>query len=244
MLTLSFESSAKAASAALTRDRELIAEYTQCAELTHSRTLLPMAEDMLKNTGFSVKDIDVFACSRGPGSFTGIRIGVATVKGLAWAAEKPCIGVSTLEAMAWNGVSAGGYVCCVMDARRSQVYNAIFEIQSGVPVRIREDRAVSLEDLIADVRSLRCDGRTQSMPVFIVGDGTAITEKAFDSAGVPIRKAPSNLVYQNAWGVAMASLDKEPVTSESLLPVYLRLSQAERERNERLAREASEAAGR
>lgn len=244
MLTLSFESSAKAASAALTRGEELIAEYTQCAELTHSRTLLPMAEDMLKSTGFSIEDIDLFACARGPGSFTGIRIGIATVKGLAWASEKPCIGVSTLEAMAWNGVSAGGYICCVMDARRSQVYNAIFEIQNGVPVRIRDDRAVSLEELTADVRSLESEGRAQALPVLIVGDGTEITEKAFESAGVPFRKAPSNLVCQNAWGVAMASLGKAPVSSEALLPVYLRLSQAERERNERLAREAAEAAGR
>ena len=102
MLTLAFESSAKAASAALVRDGELFAQSIQCSGLTHSRTLLPMAEDMLKNTGVLLEDVDLIACAHGPGSFTGIRIGIATVKGLAWALQKPCIGVSTLEAMAWQ----------------------------------------------------------------------------------------------------------------------------------------------
>ena len=122
MLTLAFESSAKAASAALCDGERLIALTVQCSGLTHSRTLLPMAEDLLKNTDVNMADIDCFAVAQGPGSFTGIRIGVSTVKGLAWAAEKPCIGVSTLAAMAWNGAAAGGLICAVMDARRSEVY--------------------------------------------------------------------------------------------------------------------------
>ena len=108
MLTLAFESSAKAASVALCRDGSLVSQTLQCSGLTHSRTLLPMAEDLLKNTGYAMTDIDTFAVARGPGSFTGIRIGVSTVKGLSWAADKPCIGVSTLAAMAWNGISSGG----------------------------------------------------------------------------------------------------------------------------------------
>jgi len=108
MLILAFESSAKAASVALVKDGELISQYSQCTALTHSRTLLPMAEDMLKNAELSMADVDMIAVAHGPGSFTGIRIGVSTVKGLAWAADKPCVGVSTLDAMAWQGLSAGG----------------------------------------------------------------------------------------------------------------------------------------
>ena len=227
MVTLSFESSAKAASVALVKDGCMLAQYTQCSALTHSRTLLPMAEDLLKNTDMTLNDVDRIACAHGPGSFTGIRIGVATVKGLSWALDKPCVGVSTLEAMAWHGVSAGGYVCCVMDARRSQVYNAIFEIRDGRPVSLTDDRAVSLEELKADVEKLRQE-------VLLVGDGTKITADFFLKNGVPFRTAPENLVMQSAWGVAMAAEGKEAGKSETLLPVYLRLSQAERERQERL----------
>ena len=227
MVTLSFESSAKAASVALVKDGCMLAQYTQCSALTHSRTLLPMAEDLLKNTDMTLNDVDRIACAHGPGSFTGIRIGVATVKGLSWALDKPCVGVSTLEAMAWHGVSAGGYVCCVMDARRSQVYNAIFEIRDGRPVRLTDDRAVSLEELKADVEKL-------GQEVLLVGDGTKITADFFLKNDVPFRTAPENLVMQSAWGVAMAAEGKEAGKSETLLPVYLRLSQAERERQERL----------
>lgn len=205
----------------------MLAQYTQCSALTHSRTLLPMAEDLLKNTDMTLNDVDRIACAHGPGSFTGIRIGVATVKGLSWALDKPCVGVSTLEAMAWHGVSAGGYVCCVMDARRSQVYNAIFEIRDGRPVRLTDDRAVSLEELKADVTKL-------GQEVLLVGDGTKITADFFLKNGIPFRTAPENLVMQSAWGVAMAAEGKEAGKSETLLPVYLRLSQAERERQERL----------
>ena len=234
MLILAFESSAKAASVALCRDGELVAEYTQCTALTHSRTLLPMAEDMLKNTGLTMKDVDVFACAAGPGSFTGIRIGVATVKGLAWASEKPCVGVSTLEAMAWNGISAGGYVCPVMDARRNQVYNGIFRIENGVPVRVREDRPIAIAELIEDIRSIEAETGCPVNPL-LLGDGMRVTAPEFEKADIMFRRAPGNLEYQSAWGVAMAASGKEPGTADSLLPSYLRLSQAERERNERLA---------
>lgn len=232
MLILAFESSAKAASVALCRDGELVAQSTQCTALTHSRTLLPMAEDMLKNTGISFDDVDLIACAHGPGSFTGIRIGVATVKGLSWALEKPCAGVSTLEAMAWHGVSAGGYVCSVMDARRNQVYNALFEVKDSTPSRLTPDRAISLAELIEDVKQL-------PSPVFLVGDGSSITAAAFDEAGIAFRRAPENLALQSAWGVSMAAMSAESGPAESLLPVYLRLSQAERERQERLARQQS-----
>ena len=227
MLILAFESSARPASVALLRDGCLLSQYSQCSALTHSRTLLPMAEDMLKNAELTIGDVDLFAVAHGPGSFTGVRIGVSTVKGLAWAANKPCVGVSTLEAMAWHGLAAGGVVCPVMDARRSQVYNALFEIRDGRPVRLCEDRPIALEELAPQLKEL-------DRPAFLVGDGAAITAKYLESAGIPFRTAPENLVWQSAWGVAMAASDRTPGTADSLLPVYLRLSQAERERQERM----------
>lgn len=227
MLILAFESSAKAASVALCRDGALISQYSQCSALTHSRTLLPMAEDMMKNAELSLGDVDLIAVAHGPGSFTGIRIGVSTVKGLAWALDKPCVGVSTLEAMAWHGLARGGYICPVMDARRGQVYNALFKIENGAPTRLTEDRPIALSELSDELRAL-------DAPVFLVGDGTALAKKYFDEAGIPCEAAPENLVWQSAWGVAMAAADKPAGNADALLPVYLRLSQAERERQARL----------
>lgn len=233
MLILAFESSAKAASVALVEDGRLLSQYSQCSGLTHSRTLLPMAEDMLKNAELSLDKVDLFAVAHGPGSFTGIRIGVSTVKGLAWAADKPCVGVSTLEAMAWHGLAAGGLVCPVMDARRSQVYNALFQVENGRPVRLCEDRPIALSQLAEELRTLNA-------PAFLIGDGAELAEKYLRQQAIPCTVAPENLRWQSAWGVAMAAMDKTPGNADALLPVYLRLSQAERERQERLAREAEQ----
>ena len=230
MLILALESSAKAASVALMEYESLIAQYSQCCGLTHSRTLLPMVEDMLKNTEKKIADVDLIAVAHGPGSFTGIRIGVSTVKGLAWASDKKCVGVSTLEAMAWHGVSAGGLICPVMDARRSQVYNALFETDGdGRPVRLTEDRAVSLAELAGELKDYEC-------APLLVGDGAKLTYDYLTNEGIACRMAPANLLYQSAWGVGMAALGKEAGGADDLLPVYLRLSQAERERQERLGR--------
>jgi tRNA threonylcarbamoyladenosine biosynthesis protein TsaB len=227
MLTLAFESSAKAASVALCENGRLLSLVLQSSGLTHSRTLLPMAEDLLKNTEHTMDEIDCFAVACGPGSFTGIRIGVSTVKGLSWAADKPCIGVSTLAAMAWNGVSAGGLVCTVMDARRSEVYNALFRIEDGRPVRLCPDRALSLDTLMLELSDF------QEVP-YLVGDGAAVTEAFLKERGMNARLAPEPLQLQNAWGVAKEAEGKDPGSSQDLLPVYLRLSQAERERQARL----------
>ena len=233
MMILALESSAAACSVALTRDGELVAQNWQNSGLTHSRTLLPMAEDMLKNAELSLDKVDLFAVAHGPGSFTGIRIGVSTVKGLAWAADKPCVGVSTLEAMAWHGLAAGGLVCPVMDARRSQVYNALFQVENGKPVRLCEDRPIALSQLAEELQALNA-------PVFLVGDGAELAEKYLREQAIPCTVAPENLRWQSAWGVAMAAMDKTPGNADALLPVYLRLSQAERERQERLAKEAEQ----
>ncbi len=229
MLILGIESSAKAASAALCRDGELIAQYYQCAGLTHSRTLLPMAEELLRGTDTALGDLDGVAVAVGPGSFTGVRIGIAAVKGLCFGAEKPAAGVSTLEAMAWNGLAAapGEIVCCCMDARRGQVYNALFEISDGAPARLVPDRAVTLEELAAELLGY---GRA----VFLTGDGAQLALGALSAAGLSCRLAPGPLLMQSAWGVCMAARGLEMQSAEKLLPVYLRLSQAERERQERL----------
>lgn len=227
MLILALESSAKAASVALMQDAELLAQYSQCSGLTHSRTLLPMVEDMLKNTDKKLADVDFIAVAHGPGSFTGIRIGVSTVKGLAWASDKKCVGVSTLAAMAWHGAAAGGLVCPVMDARRSQVYNALFEIKDGAPERLCRDRAIALSELAAELKGY-------DREVLLVGDGARLSFDYLTAEGISCRIAPQNLVYQSAWGVGMEAMRIEPGTADDLLPVYLRLSQAERERQERL----------
>ena len=229
MLILALESSAKAASAALCRDGVLIAQSQQCSGLTHSCTLLPMAEQMLKDTNIALSDVDAIAVARGPGSFTGIRIGVSTAKGLAWGAQKPAIGVSTLEAMAYHGLAAG--VCAAMDPRRSQIYNALFEIRDGKPRRLCQDRAISLAELGAELKKMQ-------KSVFLVGDGAQLCYNTCLDMGIPAVLAPGNLVVQSAWGVAMAAFGQTPAPAEELLPVYLRLSQAERERQARLAAEA------
>ena len=225
MKILALESSAKAASCAILSDGELLASAWQATGLTHSRTLLPMVEDMLKNSELSVQEIDAVAVAAGPGSFTGLRIGIAAVKGLAWAAEKPCIPVSTLEAMAWPLAHLEGNIICAMDARRQQIYNAVFLAESGELTRLREDRAVSLEEAAADIGEM--DG-----PMTIVGDGAGLCFDFLTARGGECRLAPVHLRQQSAVGVAMAAWRRrgENLSAQELTPVYLRLSQAERER--------------
>ena len=198
MRILALESSAKAASAAILEDGALLGQYWQCTALTHSRTLMVMVEDLLKNTELTMSDLDGFAVAKGPGSFTGIRIGVAAAKGLAWGSEKPLWGVSTLEAMCWQLDGRQGILCPVMDARRSQVYNALFRWEDDHPKRLTEDRAISLEELTGEAREL-------GEPFWFVGDGTTLAAQAFEKAGLPFHTAPEPLRLQSAWGVGMAA---------------------------------------
>ena len=232
MLILALESSAKAASAAVARDGALLDLEFRNDGLTHSVTLLPMAQAALARCGMQLSDIDAVAVSRGPGSFTGIRIGVSAAKGLCWGADKPAIVVSTLEAMAWNAVDAGadGIVCCAMDARRSQVYNALFRVEAGRPQRLTEDRAVGLDALAEELISTR-------KPIFVLGDGALLCYNHLLERSVPVTLAPEELRLQSAWGVCRAAEGKPPASAAELLPRYLRLSQAERERLERLKKE-------
>ena len=233
MRILALETSAKAVSAAVTEDGKVLCSGYQDTGLTHSRTLMPIVEAMLKNTGLTVQDCDAVAVAAGPGSFTGIRIGVSAAKGLAFAADKPCAAVSTLEAMARNVAHMDALVVCAMDARRSQIYNALFEICGGKPVRLCEDRAISLAELGEEL------GKMQKS-AFLVGDGAQLCYNTCLDMGIPAVLAPGNLVSQSAWGVAMAAFGQTPAPAEELLPVYLRLSQAERERQARLAAQAAQ----
>ncbi|NMA07589.1 MAG: tRNA (adenosine(37)-N6)-threonylcarbamoyltransferase complex dimerization subunit type 1 TsaB [Clostridiales bacterium] len=226
MRILAFESSAGPASVALMEDGRIVAESWQNMRLTHSATLLPMAEDLLKNTGVTLAEIDMFAVAHGPGSFTGLRIGISTVKGLAAALEKPCVGVSTLEAMAAMQPDGDGTLCCVMDARVGQVYNALFDLRDGT--RLCEDRTITLAELGAELHAR--GGR-----VVLCGDGAEIARDAMGVGEI----AAEQLRWQRASGVAYAAREKQPISAAELTPVYHRLPQAERERLEKQNRNAT-----
>ena len=225
MKILALETSARACSAAVTEDGQVIASAFQCTGLTHSRTLMPMVEDMLKNAGLTMQDCGAIAVANGPGSFTGIRIGVAAAKGLAFAADKPAVGVSTLAAMARNVAFCDGLVICAMDARRQQVYNALFEAKDGQLTRLTPDRAIDLEELAEELRS---DPR----PKTVVGDGAKLCLAHLTAAGIPCRLAPAHLVMQNALSVALEAeamaAEGKLVSAQALEPVYLRPAQADR----------------
>lgn len=226
MKILALETSARSASCAVVENGAVLASAYQCTGLTHSRTLLPMVEDLLRNAEQKLADFDAIAIAAGPGSFTGLRIGIAAVKGLAWAADKPCIGVSTLEAMAQNLAHLNGLVIGAMDARRNQVYNAIFEAKNGALKRLCEDRAIGLDALCEEVRN---DPR----PKFVLGDGGKLCRTYLMERGVDCTLAPEALLYQNAIGVGLAAGHVEAVSAQELTPVYLRPAQADRLRQEK-----------
>lgn len=231
MLILAFETTAKAGSVALLDETKLLGESYQNTGLTHSQTLMVMAEDLLKQCGKTMADVTAVAVAEGPGSFTGVRIGVAAAKGLAWGGELPCYGVSTLEAMALTLGAYQGYVCPVMDARRNQVYNALFYVNCGVLERVTDDRAIALSDLAQELKTL--DG-----PIFLVGDGSNLTRNTLKDTIPNLVLPPEHRMHQRASGVALAAAKKiaagEPGDGAALTPNYLRLSQAERERMERM----------
>ena len=227
MKILAIETSAKSVSAAVVEGGVPLASAYQNMGLTHSRTLMPLVDGMLSDAGLRVQDMDLLAAAHGPGSFTGLRIGVSALKGLAWALEKPCCGVSTLAAMARNLAHMEGLIICAMDARRNQVYNALFLAQDGVLTRQCPDRAIGLAELAEEIKN-------RPEPKFVVGDGAGLCYNYLLEQDVPCRMAPPQLVMQNAVGVALAAEEMaaagQVTTARDLVPVYLRLSQAERER--------------
>ncbi len=230
MLILAFETTAKAGSVALLDEKKLLGESYQNTGLTHSQTLMVMAQDLLTQCGKAVSDVTAVAVAEGPGSFTGVRIGVAAAKGFAWGAELPCYGVSTLEAMALTLGTYQGYVCPCMDARRNQVYNALFYVNHGAIRRVTVDRAIALADLQKELTAL--EG-----PIFLVGDGSALAYNTLSPAVPNLVLPPEHRMHQRASGVALAAAKKiaagAPGDAAALVPNYLRLSQAERERLER-----------
>ena len=228
MLIFALDSSAVVATVALYRDKAPLASFTLKNGNTHSETLLPMAKALFEVTGYTADDVDVFACSAGPGSFTGVRIGAATVKGLAFGKGKTVIGVSTLEAMARNLLPAKGLICPVMNARRGQVYNALFFADGNSLTRLCPDRALAADDLAAELRA-------REAPFYLIGDGVDVATAALgDLTPLP---CPTPVAEQNAAGVALAAYHLYEAgvrtTDRDLSPIYLRLPQAERERLEK-----------
>ena len=230
MLILAFETSAKAASVALHDGVKLLGEQYQNTGLTHSQTLMVMAQDLLKQCGKTVTDVTAVAVAEGPGSFTGVRIGVAAAKGFAWGGELPCYGISTLEAMAETLGEANGFICPCMDARRSQVYNALFRAESGTLTRMKEDRAIALSDLKQELLDL-------SGPIYLVGDGAELAYRTLSGEVPNLILPPEHRRHQRASGVAIVAARHiaagEIGDGNALSPNYLRLSQAERERLEK-----------
>lgn len=232
MKILAFDGTAKAASVAVLDDERVLGYYTVDNGLTQSELLLPMAENLLKSLKLSFSDIELFATSVGPGSFTGVRIGVSLIKGLAFGKNLPCIEVSTLEALAENLSGIRGLIVPCMDARRQQVYSASFISDGGELKRLCKDRAIALTDLADELRT--CDE-----DIWLVGDGYRVAKAALEKTGVSTMKTPELLVLESAVSVAKVALKKykkgEFVSDSALSPVYLRLPQAERERLEREA---------
>ena len=219
MKILALETSAKAVSAAVAEGGKILCAGYQDTGLTHSRTLMPIVEGILKNTNLTIADMDAIAVAVGPGSFTGIRIGIAAAKGLAFGADKPAIGVSTLAAMAGNVAFCDGLLICAMDARRQQIYNALFEAKDGVLTRLTEDRAIALSDLLEEIKD---DPR----PKTVLGDGGRLCRDYLAEHGVACRLAPPHLVMQNAMSVALEAerlaQEGKLLSAQELEPVYLR----------------------
>ena len=220
MRILCLECSAKAASCCIAEEGIILGSAFSNVPLTHSQTLMPMVENVLNATRMDMGDIDCFAIAAGPGSFTGIRIGISAVKGMCIAKNKPCIPVSTLSAMAYMHCDKDAVICPVMDARCSQVYNALFRAKDGKITRLCEDRALLASELIDELKNI-------DDTVIVTGDGADM----FMALGVPdnVVCAPSHLKIQNAVGVALAAKTDDAVDGAALMPIYLRLPQAERE---------------
>lgn len=223
MIILGVDSSATAASASILNDGKLLSEVFSDTGLTHSQTLLPMINDCIKNAGITVEDIDVIAVANGPGSFTGVRIGIATVKGIAFTNDTPCVEVSTLESMAFNVASFDGVICSVMDARCNQVYTAFFETDNYCKVnRLSEDDAMSIDKLGEKIIEM-------NKKVIFVGDGAQLCYEKLKDKISDVFIAPKHIQKQRASGVALASMYKESKSANEVAVNYIRLPQAQRE---------------
>lgn len=221
------DTSSKAASAAVWEDGHLLADCWQNTGRTHSVTSLPMAESLLAGCSRTLEEMDALAVTAGPGSFTGLRIGMAMVKGMGFALDKPCIPLSTLEGLAWNLQGWPGLICPVMDARVGQVYTALFRWENGTMHRLMEDCAIAADQLLEQLAGYGAEAK------ILVGDGAQLCYNKFEGQLENLSMAPNHLLYQRAGAMAelAASLlaEGKTVSAGELAPVYLRLPQAERE---------------
>lgn len=231
MIVLGIDTTSSYCSVAIVKDNIVLANEIIDNGNTHSEVLLPLIKELLGKADITLKDIDLYALSSCPGSFTGVRIGASTIKGLSFAQNKPCVGVSTLEALAYNLGDIDGIVVPVMDARRNQFYNAIFKCENNRIERITEDRLISASDLENELTQY--DGK-----IYFVGDGYQLAHKTVKCDG--ICKTPTELIPQNGCSICTLAMkiyeesqDKSCFTDIALKPGYLRASQAERERNEK-----------
>ncbi len=223
MKILSIDSSSITASVAITEKGSVLAENFINNGLTHSQTLMPMVEQTIKESGISIKDIDLFAITNGPGSFTGVRIGIASVKGMADALNKKCITVSTLEAIAEPLKNEDVIACAVMDARCNQVYTAIFE--NGK--RLCDDKAVLIDELGEELKQY-------NKKVVFIGDGSVLCYDKLKDIVNECDMADEKIRYIHAKSIGFVAEEKidngeNPINSTNLVPFYLRLPQAERE---------------
>lgn len=232
MKILALDSSGLVASVALVEDDNLVAEYTVNYKKTHSQTLLPMLDEIVKMTETRLEDVDAVAVAAGPGSFTGLRIGSATAKGLGLALDKPVIGVPTVEGLAMNLYNTEALVCPLMDARRNQVYTGIYRFLNGRLEVVKDQVAIGIEEII---EALNLIGKN----VVFLGDGVPVYRQIIeDRISVPYSFAPAHVNKQRAAAIAVRAMDywKAGIkgdTAAEFEPVYLRLSQAERERQEK-----------
>ena len=230
-MILAFDSTAKVASVALVADGRILAQHSLDLGLTQSELLLPMAEHCLACAGKDLSAVSALACTVGPGSFTGVRIGVATVKGLAFGRNIPCIEVSTLEALAENLRGIRGVFAAVMDARRSQVYCALFSCDGENMTRLTPDRAISLDEFCEELKI------HEGVDIYLVGDGYEVARRHLMSKGISLCTTPITLRNQNAASVALVAErmlnEGRSVSDREISPSYLRLPQAERERLEK-----------
>ena len=225
MLTLGIDTTATAASAALVKNGEILSEFNIRIGLQHSRTLMPMIESVFSCCGIPFSQVERIAVTVGPGSFTGVRIGVSAVKGLAFPGNIPCVGLSTLEVLARNLPETKGLICPVMDARCNQVYNALFQYEKGVLQRLCEDRAITIPNLQQELK-------TYGTTVTWVGDGALLCYNALENKKDHIL-APEHLRYQKAAQVALlGEVAEETVSAHHLEISYLRPPQAVRARME------------
>ncbi|MDO4621198.1 MAG: tRNA (adenosine(37)-N6)-threonylcarbamoyltransferase complex dimerization subunit type 1 TsaB [Lachnospiraceae bacterium] len=244
MKLIALDSSGLVASAAVYEDDLILAEYTVNYKKTHSQTLLPMLDELSKMIQLDPKSIDAIAVAAGPGSFTGLRIGSATAKGLGLALGKPLIEVPTLAALACNLPNADGLLCPIMDARRQQVYNGLYRFQEQQLVTVQDQRALSIQELCEELNA-RYEAQDPSdpdalpLPVIFLGDGVAVCRELIDSLlVVPHCYAPANANRQRAASVAVLGAEFYNkglfVNAADHAPIYLRKSQAEREREQQL----------